>query len=35
LRAFPSNVVGAMFGYEGREYFESASGADRAVPVEF
>jgi LemA protein len=35
LRVFPSNVVGGMFGYEGREYFESASGAEDAVPVDF
>ena len=35
LRVFPSNVVGGMFGYEPREYFESALGADKAVPVSF
>ncbi len=35
LRVFPSNVVGGMFGYEGREYFESVAGAEDAVPVDF
>lgn len=35
LRVFPSNVVGGMFGYEGREYFESMPGAEDAVAVDF
>lgn len=33
LRVFPSNVVGALFGYEPRVYFESAAGAEIPVAV--
>ena len=35
LRIFPMNVVGGMFGYESREYFESSLGAEDPVPVNF
>ena len=35
LRVFPSNVVGGMFGYAPRGYFESTLEADRAVAVTF
>jgi LemA protein len=35
LRVFPSNVIGGMFGYEMREYFESKVGAEEAVAVKF
>lgn len=33
LRVFPFNVVGGMFGYEQREYFESRVGAEEPVSV--
>lgn len=33
LRIFPFNVVGGMFGYEPREYFESSLGAEEPVDL--
>ena len=33
LRTFPSNVVGGMFGYEQREYYESKLGAEEPVDI--
>jgi LemA protein len=33
LRIFPHNVVGGMFGYEPREYFESSLGAEEPVDL--
>lgn len=33
IRVFPFNVVGDMFGYEQREYFESRLGAEEPVHV--
>jgi len=35
LRTFPSNVVGSLFDFEPRAYFESRLGAEDAVTVEF
>ena len=35
LRVFPSNLVGAMFGFEKRVYFEAAAGAENAPQVQF
>ena len=35
IRAFPGNVVSAMFGFTPRAYFESKVGAEKAVEVKF
>ena len=35
LRVFPSNVVGGMFGYEPRVYFQAKPGAESPAPVQF
>lgn len=35
LRVFPSNVIGGMFGYAPREYFQSKGGAEEPAPVRF
>ena len=35
LRVFPSSVVGGMFGYAPRGYFESTLQADQPVAVSF
>lgn len=34
LRTFPTNVVGGMFSFEPREYFQSRLGAEEPVQVE-
>ncbi len=35
IRFFPANIVAGMFGFEKKDLFESASGADEAVKVDF
>ena len=35
LRTFPSNVVGSIFDFDPRAYFESDLGAEKAVAVDF
>ncbi|MDO8480833.1 MAG: LemA family protein [Nanoarchaeota archaeon] len=35
LRVFPSNMIGSMFGFEKRVYFESSAGAENAPQVAF
>lgn len=35
IKTFPRNMIAGMFGFEGREYFQSVSGADLVPKVEF
>ena len=35
LRIFPTNIVGGMFGFEKKPYFEAQAGAENAPKVEF
>ena len=35
LRRFPTNIVGGMFGFSKKPYFEAQAGADTAPKVEF
>jgi LemA protein len=35
LRSFPTNMIGGMFGFTQRPYFEATAGADRAPEVKF
>ena len=35
IRRFPTNLIASMTGFEAREYFESAEGAESVPVVEF
>lgn len=35
VRVFPNNIIAGMFGFEKRDPFSSADGADKATDVEF
>ncbi len=35
LRSFPTNILGGMFGFEKKPYFEAQAGAENAPKVEF
>ncbi|MBO5759460.1 MAG: LemA family protein [Rikenellaceae bacterium] len=35
LRKFPNNIIGSLFGFEPKAYFEAAEGASQAPVVEF
>jgi LemA protein len=35
LRKFPNNIIGSLFGFEQKAYFEAAEGASQAPVVEF
>jgi LemA protein len=35
VRSFPGNLIAGMFGFEQKEYFEAASGAETAPSVNF
>lgn len=35
LRTFPTNILGGMFGFEKKPYFEAQAGAENAPKVEF
>jgi LemA protein len=35
LRRFPTNVIGSIFGFERRAYFEAEAGSEKAPTVEF
>ncbi len=35
LRTFPRNMVGSMFGFTSREFYEAESGAEKAPKVSF
>ncbi len=35
IRRFPSNIVAGMFGFDKKEYFEAADGAETAPQVQF
>ena len=35
LRSFPTNILGRMFGFEKKPYFEAQAGAENAPKVEF
>lgn len=35
IRRFPKNILAGMFGFEKRNYFEAAQGAEQAPKVEF
>ena len=35
IKTFPGNMLAGMFGFGGKEYFKSVSGADTAPKVEF
>lgn len=34
VKRFPSNIIASVFGFEGREFFEAAQGAEVAPKVE-
>ncbi len=35
LRSFPTNILGGLFGFEKKPYFEAQAGAENAPKVEF
>lgn len=35
VKRFPSNLMAGMFGFEQKEYFKAASGADKAPSIDF
>ena len=35
LRRFPTNIIGSLFGFERRAYFEAEAGSEKAPTVEF
>lgn len=35
VKRFPGNLVGGMFGFEQKEYFKAAAGADKAPSIDF
>ena len=35
LRSFPANVVGSLFGFEKKAYFQAVQGADKAPKLNF
>lgn len=35
IKVFPGNILAGIFGFQGRSFFEAASGAEEAPKVEF
>ena len=35
IRKFPNNIIGSMFGFEKKPYFEAEQGAEKAPKVQF
>ncbi|WP_445478346.1 LemA family protein [Lysinibacillus irui] len=35
VKRFPGNLIAGMFGFEQKEYFKSAAGADKAPSIDF